>query len=92
MKNFMIKTMYCAGALIFLGACQTSGPALQGQLDYDLGSAVKHNIEAQFVRPTDAQKANTYIPADPARAALAHKKYQENTIEELESVSATGGG
>ena len=93
MKNSKIlKIVCCGGALIVLAACQTAQPALTGQLDYDLGSAVKHNIEAQFVRPTDAQKANTYIPADPARAAMAHKKYQENTIEELENVNASGGG
>ncbi len=91
MKKFLIKTMCGGSVLILLGACQTSGPALTGQLDYDLGSAVKHNADAQFVRPTAAQKANTYIPADPARAALAYKKYQEGKVEKTEKVSTSGG-
>ncbi len=60
--------------------CTTSKPVLKGQLDPMLGHAVQTNTDAQFVAPTDKQKADTFIPADPARAALARKNYKENTV------------
>ncbi len=89
MKKSILKISLSATLLIALAACQTSQPALQGGLDTNFGDAIRHNTAAQAVLPTPAQKANTYIPADPARAAMARKKYQENTIEELENISAS---
>lgn len=50
-----------------LCGCATSKPALEGQLNPTLGSAVKANIAMQAVALTAAQKANTFIPADPTR-------------------------
>ena len=86
------KTFTCIGVtLLVLGGCETAKPALQGRLDADLGNAVKANIQAHAVAPTPAQKANTYIPADPSRAALAREKYRENTIEELQPLNQSGG-
>ncbi|PHR91807.1 MAG: hypothetical protein COA69_11575 [Robiginitomaculum sp.] len=68
-------------ALVFLGACATtSQPVLQGHLDERLGTATRTNITAHFVAPSAAQKANTFIPADPARTALARKDYEEGSL------------
>ncbi len=76
------KSIFCGGISLFiLSGCATAKPALEGRIDPYLGSAVKANIAAQFVAPSPQQKANTYIPADPNRAALARKNYRENTID-----------
>lgn len=66
--------------LVFLGACATSQPVLQGHLDERLGTATRTNIAAHFVAPSAEQKANTFIPADPARTALARKDYEEGSL------------
>ena len=77
------KTIACAGLSLFiLAGCTTSKPALQGRLDANLGDAVKANTQAHAVAPTAAQKANTYIPSDPSRAATARKNYHEGTVKE----------
>ena len=89
---FSKKPLACAAiALMILGGCATAKPALEGRLDTELGSAVKANINAHAVTPTPRQKANTYIPADPSRAALARKNYRENTVEEPQSGNQSGG-
>jgi len=72
---------------VLLSGCMTSTPALNGQLNKDMGSAVKANIQAQAVTPTPAQKANTFIPADPTRTSAARKNYRENTIPEPERIN-----
>lgn len=73
----------CSIALFTLvSGCATSKPALQGQLNPTLGSAVKANIAMHAVAPTAAQKANTFIPADPTRAGKARQNYRENNIPE----------
>lgn len=82
---------YTALTALVLAGCASSKPALEGRLDTELGSAVKANINAHAVVPTPQQKANTYIPADPARAALARKNYRENTVEEPQAINQSGG-
>lgn len=77
------KTYICAALSLFvLGGCVTQKPALEGRLDENFGDAVKANTQAHAVTPTQAQKANTYIPADPDRAAIARKNYREGTVKE----------
>ncbi len=76
--------------LVALGACATSKPALESSLDPSLGQAVRHNIAAMAVAPSARQKADTYIPADPARAALARKHYREDKVEAPVPVNASG--
>ncbi len=90
---YLRKTsLACAAiALMALSGCATTKPALEGRMDTRLGSAVKANVNAHAVVPTPQQKANTYIPADPSRAALARKKYRENTVEEPQAVNQSGG-
>ena len=84
---------YASFSLIILGGCATSQPALKGRLDPNLGSAVRANVDAQAVTPSPAQKANTYIPADPIRAALVRKNYRENMAPNPNaSTSSTSGG
>jgi len=68
--------------LLILGGCATAKSALDGRLDANLGGAVKANIQAHAIAPTPAQKANTYIPVDPSRAATARENYRENTVKE----------
>lgn len=86
------KILICSGLIVLmLGGCATAKPALEGRLSSDFGSAVQANIQAHAVAPTAQQKANTYIPADPSRAALARKNYRENTVVDPEPVSASGG-
>ena len=75
-----------ASSIAFAG-CATSKPALEGQLDPDFGSAIRANIAAQAVSPSATQKANTFIPADPARTSAARKNYRDNTVPEPERVN-----
>jgi hypothetical protein len=83
----MIKLSSLA-AFVLCAGCATSKPALQGQLDAQLGAAVKANIAAHAVEPTPEQKANTFIPANPARTGLALKQYRENTVPNPVSTGA----
>ena len=78
-NRFLISVCGLAFSVLVSG-CVTSKPALQGQLDPTHGSAVKANIAAHAVAPTAAQKANTFIPADPTRAGKARKNYRENNV------------
>ena len=73
-----------------LSGCATASPSLKGSLSSGFGDAVQSNMNAHAVAPSAQQKANTYIPADPSRAALARKKYRENTVADPDPVSATG--
>jgi len=82
------KIIVCTGfSLLILGGCATAKPALEGRLDTNLGSAVKANTQAHAVAPTSTQKANTYIPSDPSRTALARKNYHEGTVKEPVSIN-----
>jgi len=80
MKNTHRSVMLLALFGIFSAGCTTSMPTLEGQLDPTFGTSVHDNVDAQFVPPTDKQKRDTFIPADPARAAIARKNYKENTV------------
>jgi len=87
------QVIACAGLSLFiLAGCTTAKPALEGRLDANLGDAVRSNAQAHVVAPTPAQKANTYIPADPTRAALARKNYRENTVEEPIAINQKKSG
>ena len=87
------KTLLCGGIFaLLLTGCATAKPALEGTLDPKLGYAVRANIQAQAIAPTAQQKANTYIPADPSRAALARKNYRENTVQAPQTTSPSGSG
>jgi len=93
MKQQTISLLFGAVALVFVGGCTTvqhAQPALKGQLDVQLGAAVRANIQAQFVAPTPKQKADTYIPADPSRAALARKRYRDDNVKVPVPVNASG--
>lgn len=80
MKSSLKLSIVCLAAISVLGGCATSKPALEGQLNPNLGSAVKANVAMHAVAPTAAQKANTFIPADPARTRQARQNYRDNTI------------
>ena len=85
---FSKRTLFALGATTFLlSGCMTSTPAMDGQLNNDMGAAVKANINAQAVIPTDAQKSNTFIPADPTRSSAARENYRQNTIPEPERIN-----
>lgn len=79
------------GLVVLMAGCATSKPALSGQLDPQMGAAVKANIAMQAVAPTAVQKANTFIPADPARTGLARKNYKENLVPEPERINQASG-
>ncbi len=89
-KSTYISLLFLTG----LSACASSPnisatastPALQSHTA-TFGQAVQHNTIAQHVAPTDAQKANTYIPANRDRRALAIKRYKEDDVEELQTIS-----
>ncbi len=74
-------TPLSALVLLSLSACATTSPALSDH-GATFGQAVKANIAVQHVAPSPEQKANTYIPANRARRALAIKRYEENDVEE----------
>lgn len=73
-----LKLLSLCSALALLGGCATN--TMETSPTYS--SAVKHNISVHAVAPTDAQKQNTFIPADRERKALAKKKYQADEVEE----------
>lgn len=79
MRKMILKYSVCAIIVPILCACATSQPALQGQLSDDFGAAMKQNITAHAVAPTPEQKANTFIPANAKKTALARKNYEEGT-------------
>ena len=85
------SVLTCSGLMaLVLGGCATANPALEGSLSSGFGDAVIANMNAHAVAPSAQQKANTYIPADPSRAALARKNYRENTVADPEPVSVAG--
>lgn len=69
-------------AVIALGGCINGSAALNGSLDKNLGQAVQSNRDAQAISPSPEQKADTHIPADPARAETARQNYRQNTVPE----------
>lgn len=70
-----------------LSACATTRPAASSDTP-SFGKAVRANLTAQIVAPTDTQKADTYIPANRARRELARENYETDTLEPLpESVT-----
>lgn len=79
MKKSILKYSICLIIVPIFGACASSGPALHGQLSSDFGAAVKTNISAHAVAPTPEQKANTFIPANAKKTALARKNYEEGS-------------
>ena len=90
MKQQIFFRLFGAGAILTLAGCASAKPALKGHLDANLGAAVRSNIQAQFVPPTPKQKADTYIPSDPTRAALARKNYRDDNVKEPVPVNASG--
>ncbi len=74
-----------ASVCIGLGGCASAKPASAG-LSANFGSSVEHNRTAQFVAPAAEQKANTYIPPNPARQRLALETYEAGEVE-LETVN-----
>ncbi len=82
------KLVLIFSVLVISTACATSKPALEGQLNSDFGSAVKYNTAQHAVPASQAQKENTYIPANRARTALARKNYEENKVTPLDSVNS----
>ena len=84
----IVKLTSMLAILVASSACATSKPALEGQLNSEFGAFAKHNIAAHAMPATAAQKANTYNPANPARAALARKNYEENTIDKPKNVDS----
>ena len=89
MKNILKLSIGCVALTFVLGGCATSKPALHGQLNPTFGSAVQANVAAHAVAPTAAQKANTFIPADPTRTQKARQNYRENTIPEPSRVNSS---
>lgn len=82
MKTSIKLSVGCVAMISVLGGCATSKPALEGQLSPTFGQAVKANVAQQAVAPTAAQKANTFIPADPTRARQARQNYRDNNVPE----------
>ncbi|NNC36975.1 MAG: hypothetical protein EX271_12920 [Acidimicrobiales bacterium] len=80
MRTHIKLSIGCIVSVLVLGGCATSKPALEGQLNPALGHAVDANKAAHAVAPSAAQKANTFIPADPMRAQQARQNYRNNTI------------
>ena len=89
MNSLTVKSvclLSMSAGFVLLSGCETARPALEGQIDMTLGQAVHANILAHAIVPSDQQKNNTYIPADPARTALALKNYRENKVEEQDDI------
>ena len=76
----VVLCLASASACIGLGGCATAQPASAG-VSADFGAAVAHNRNAQFVAPTPEQKANTFVPPNPARQRLALEAYEAGEVE-----------
>jgi type IV pilus biogenesis protein CpaD/CtpE len=83
-----ILTCLAAGACLF-GGCATTASTHGITHSATFGDAVRQNITAQTVAPTDLQKNNTVIPVDPDKRALALKNYKENTVPEPSAVATS---
>lgn len=81
-------TCLAVGACLLAG-CATTTSTHGITHSAAFGDAVRHNIAAQTVAPTDAQKNNTVIPVDPDKRALALKNYKENTVPEPSAVATS---
>ena len=68
-------------ALVFAAALLSGCATSTDMTHSEFGSAVKHNIAAQAVPPTETQKNNRFIPADPARRDLARDRYKADEVE-----------
>jgi len=69
-----------------LSAC-ASTPALE-KTSANFGDAVAHNLAAQRVEPTKAQKENTFIPPNRARQKAAREAYEKGEVPDpLQSVT-----
>ncbi|WP_017931164.1 hypothetical protein [Robiginitomaculum antarcticum] len=62
---------------VSLPACATTVPVMQTE-----HSAVAHNIAAQSIEPSAAQKANINIPEDPTLRAAARERYRQGNVTE----------
>ncbi len=67
----------CILSVSVLGACTTSMDLSSD----NFGKSVHHNIEVQHVKPTDAQKQNTFIRPDVQRSTLAQQRYKTDEVE-----------
>ena len=76
-----ILLLVTAGAAAVLGACASTADAHTAGLDAGFGEAVRHNIAAQAVAPTEQQKANRYIPPNTQRQRLAVETYEAGEVE-----------
>ncbi len=74
-SKFKLLLLVCAAGS--LGACATTNTS-----GSTFGASVKQNIAVHAVAPTDAQKQNTFIPADRDRKALAKDRYKKDEVEE----------
>ena len=81
--RFGLVLLVCASAAsaIGLGGCATAAPAHTAGLDDAFGAAVAHNMQAQHVAPTAAQKDNTFIPPNPERQRRAVETYEAGEVE-----------
>jgi len=74
-------------SVIAMSSCATTRPAISSDTP-SFGKASAVNLSAQIVAPTEAQKKDTYIPANRARRELAYEAYETDTIAPLpESVT-----
>ena len=78
-------------AALALPACATTQPSMKAGTA-GFGEAQAANIAAQAIAPSEAQKADTYIPANRARRALARKAYEDGEVKEPVSPVTTNGG
>jgi len=84
-----MKHIFILGTALTLSACATTTPAQQNH-SAEFGQAVKHNMAAQAVAPTPEQKANTFIPADPAKRAKARENYRTGETPEPQPIRTNG--
>ena len=86
----MQRLILVATPVLLLAACQTAAPAVEPELHAEWGSAVRHNIQAQAIVPTEAERNNRFIPSDRAVRTRALKNYREGTVPEPEPISTSG--
>lgn len=76
-----------------LSACATTAvknpPGIAASAGF--GDAVRHNIEIQAVAPTEAQKNDRMIPADPDRRRKALENYKNDEVPEPKAVNTAPG-
>ena len=93
-KHTRLFTLTGAAWSVALTGCATTAvkapPGVAASANF--GDAVRHNIEMQAVAPSETQKNDRVIPADPDRRRKALENYKNDEVPAPVVVNTAPGG